>query len=100
MHTFKNVLLFFSIRKCVVQQIKQHDFKEYVILPDFVRHHYQAIIANVVADANAPAVVVQFIKKSKKREINKALPNVTILLAQSPIWPVNIHSRRFFFFFF
>lgn len=76
--------------------MKQHGFKEYVVLPDFVQHHYQSIIVSAVAKANAPAVVELFIKKSKKWK-NKTLPNVTILLAQSPIWPINIHSRRIFF---
>lgn len=49
--------------------MKQRGFKEYAILPDFVQHHYQSIIVNADADANAPAVVVQLIKKSKKWKI-------------------------------
>lgn len=33
-----------------------------------MRRHYQTIIANAVADANAPAVVVQFIKTPSPAE--------------------------------
>lgn len=69
-------------------------FKECVLLPDFVQSHSQSMIVTALTNANAPAVV-QVIKKSKKRK-NEALRNVTTLLAQSPIRPVNIHSRRFF----
>lgn len=52
----------------MVQQIKQYGFREYVILQDFVRHRNQSINPNAVADANAPAVVVQFIKMCEEEE--------------------------------
>lgn len=66
--SYSSIYKFFFKHESEVQQIKQHDFKYFLVLVGFMRRHYQTIIANAVADANAPAVVVQFIKTPSPAE--------------------------------
>lgn len=60
-----------------------------------MQHRYQSIIASAVADANAPKVVIQFIKKSKKSSAER-----NYLVSSVTVWPINISSRRILIFFF